>query len=251
MTGYDFGYPWWLTTSHLVPLAMFAVLAAVAWRRRWPRVLTAALGVFALWALAGYVIVQAMLRVDAPLVLPTDRFLSSGVGRVLDAGAGSGRSTLMVLQARPNARVTALDLYRGNFGIADNTPERLLRNARVAGVDSRVEVHTGDMRQMPFADATFDAAVSAYAIDHLDEAGMDRAFAEVARVLKPGGEFLLIVINADGWLRIAFPLPPHHGYFTIVNGAARWDPVLRRAGLVAVEHGTVPASFYLVARKDR
>jgi hypothetical protein len=69
--------------------------------------------------------------------------------------------------------------------------------------------------------------------------------------MKPGGEFLLMVINADVWLRIAFPLPPHHGYFTIVNGAARWDPVLRRAGLVAIEHGTVPGSFYLVARKPR
>ena len=60
-----------------------------------------------------------------PAALPTPHFLESGSGRVLDGGAGSGRSTLMVLLARPRATVVALDLFREGYGIGGNAPDRL------------------------------------------------------------------------------------------------------------------------------
>jgi len=68
------------------------------------------------------------------------------------------------------------------------------------------------MRAMPFAPATFDGAVSAFAIDHLQRADVDRTFAEMTRVLKPGGEFLLLVVNQDAWIRTALPFFVHHGW---------------------------------------
>ena len=86
---------------------------------------------------------------------------------MLELGAGSGRATVGFLLARPEARVTALDAYRGYFGIDDNTPERLMRNARTAGVDGRVQVQVADMRTLPFDAGRFDAAFSVAAIDHL------------------------------------------------------------------------------------
>ena len=71
---------------------------------------------------------------NLPLELPTERFpRGTGRGTVLDAGAGSGRSSLMVLLERPESRVLALDLYEGYFGIDDNNPDRLLANAAKAG----------------------------------------------------------------------------------------------------------------------
>ena len=112
----------------------------------------------------------------------------------------------MVALGRPASRVTALDIYRGpEYSIDDNTPARLMANARVAGVANRVDVKVGDMRQVPFDTGTFDAGVSAYAINHLHGDGAARALAEAARVIRVRGQFLLMVVNVDWWVRVAFP----------------------------------------------
>ncbi|HUF47208.1 MAG TPA: hypothetical protein VMM93_05270, partial [Vicinamibacterales bacterium] len=118
MFTYDFGYSAWLVYGHLVPLALFGVLAALAVWRGWPRWLVVASGLVALWALSAFVIMQILNR---PVDLPTEQFLAAGSGRILDVGAGSGRLTVGVLQARPRATAMALDIYSGYFGIDDNT----------------------------------------------------------------------------------------------------------------------------------
>ena len=178
--------------------------------------------------------------------LPTARFLASGSGRVLDAGAGSGRAAVGVLLARPGTTVTGLDIYQGFWGIDDNTPDRFMTNARIAGAAGRAEARTGDMRDMPFDAATFDAVVSSYAIDHLREDGKVKAVAEVARVLKPRGEFLLMIVNVD-WL--AWLFSPHAIAHHPAQDPARWRALLEQGGFVVEEEGTKPATRYLLARK--
>jgi len=193
---YDFGYEWPWTLGHLIGAAVFALAACAAWRVARPG-LGLVFGALGVWALAGAAIVNLVLGFSLPIALPTARFLESGQGRVLDAGAGSGRSSLMVLLARPTATVTALDIFDARYGIGGNTPDRLRANARAAGAEARLDVQVGDMRAMPFAPATFDAAVSAFAIDHLSRADVERTFAEMARVIRPGGDFLMLVINQN------------------------------------------------------
>jgi SAM-dependent methyltransferase len=188
------------------------------------------------------------MKANSPVDLPTDAFLTSGSGEVLDAGAGSGRSTVMVLKARPKARVTALDIYSGNFGIEGNSPDRLRANAAVAGAADRVDVVTGDMRDMPIPDDRFDAAVSVAAIDHLNQEGVSRAFHEINRVLKPGGQFLLIVLNVDFWVRLAYPMPHGHGYFNHSASPDRWRSQLEAAGFEIQEESTRPATLYVLAK---
>ena len=73
-----------------------------------------------------------------------------------------------------------MDIYSGYWGIDENTPERFMRNARIAGVAERADARVGDMRQLPFSDGEFDAVVSSYAIDHLRRAERPKAIAEVA-----------------------------------------------------------------------
>ena len=248
MSTFDFGYsPAW-TYGHLVPLAIFTLLTALAVWRRWHRLVVLLSGTMAVWALAGFLIVQVVLEPNRPLTLPTDAFLADGRGEVIDLGAGSGRSTLMVLLGRPQARAMALDIYQGYFGIDQNTPDRIRANARAAGVEERLTVQVGDMRDIPLPDDGFDGAVSAFAIDHLGRDGINRALAETHRVLRPGGEFLLLVLNVDAWVKIAYPIPHGHGYFSAAPPAQFWRGVLEQAGFEVREVGMRPATLYLLAR---
>lgn len=245
---YDFDYSWPWTYGHLIAAVLFAALASVAYWLHWTR-LTIVAGVLAVWGLCGAYIVHEQLRFSRPVALPTERFLPSGSGRVLDAGAGSGRSTLMVLLSRPAAKVVALDRFTGYYGIDDNTPDRLRANARAAGAEDRVEVKVGDMREMPFEDASFDGVVSVAAIDHLNREGVERTLAEVRRVLRPDGQFLLMVVNPDIWTKVAMPFLHGHGYFGGRAFPERWRSQLSDAGLDVVEEGTPPASMYFLTRK--
>ncbi len=246
---YDFDYAWPWTYGHLIAAIACGGLAWLCRARRLPRWTTLALSLVALWAIGGWIVVNGVLRFSLPVALPTPRFLAEGSGRVLDMGAGSGRSTLMVLLERPNARVVALDRYQGYYGIVDNTPARLLANARAAGAETRVEAVVGDMRDMPFPDAAFDAVVSVAAIDHLNAEGIKLALTETGRVLRPRGEFLLMVINPDRWVQFALPFLHAHGYFGGPGRTDWWRTQLVAAGFTVVEEGTPPATRYFLVRK--
>lgn len=244
---YDFGYDWPWTLGHALAAAGFALAAGLVWRAGWRRT-GLALALLALWGVTAGIVLNGVMRFSRPITLPTERFLASGRGEVLDVGAGSGRSALMVLLARPDARLTALDIFSGDYGMSDNSPDRLRANARAAGVEARLDVRTGDMRALPFADATFDGAVSAFAIDHLNRDDRRRTFAELRRVLRPGGDFLLLVVNNDAWIRFTLPFLVHHGYFGPRTPAERWRGELTDAGFAVVEDGTQPGALYLLAR---
>ena len=247
---YDFGYAWPWTLGHLIAAGLFGVVAALSWRLAWRRIGLLFL-VLTVWAVAGASIVHFVMRFNLPLELPTERFLSSGAGRVLDGGAGSGRSALMVLLERPQSTIVALDTFSAGYGIEGNTPERLLANAAAAGASERIEVEVGDMRQMPFPDGSFDAAVSAYAIDHLNRDGIAKALAETKRVLRPGGQFLLLVINPDLWIRVALPFFVEHGYFGSRPIPDVWRERLTAAGLNVVEQGTRPGTLYILSESSK
>lgn len=245
---YDFNYDWPWVYGHLIVAVTFGALTAVAYWLRWTRFMIVA-GLLAIWGMAGAYIINGPMRFTRPVELPTEKFLPSGSGRVLDVGAGSGRSTVMVLLARPNASVVALDRFTGYYGIVDNTPDRLRANAKVAGAAGRLEVKTGDMREMPFSDDSFDGVVSVASIDHLNQEGVAKALAEVTRVLRPDGQFLLEVVNPDIWTKIALPFLHGHGYFGAKTFPDRWRSQLTTAGLTVVEEGTQPAVLYFLTQK--
>jgi len=247
---FDFGYSWPFTRGHFLVFLVCGALTAVCVWRGWPRWLTGLTSFLTAWGLVGALVMHYAIQINAPLTMPTDRFLASGTGNVLDLGAGSGRATLMVLMARPRTIVTGLDRYTGYYGIDDNTPDRLRANARVAGVEDRLRVEVGDMRELPFKDGEFDGALSVAAMDHLSRKDIPTALAETARVLKPGGDFLFVTINSDFWVKLAVPMALHgHGYWSWAGDEALWRERMATAGFDVVEVGRRPAELYFLAKR--
>ena len=203
--------------------------------------------VVALWGLFGLFVLHVLFGINVPAEIPTGQFLVSSSGRVLDVGAGSGRAAVGLLQARPRITVTALDIYSGYFGIDDNTPERLMRNARIGGVADRVEVKVGDARSMPLTDASYDGVISTYAIDHIGptasrwQSGRWPEYSAEWRVPARDRERGLVGASAGAVsTRARAPSGPD---------PARWRALLENSGLRVVEQGTRPATLYFVSRK--
>jgi ubiquinone/menaquinone biosynthesis C-methylase UbiE len=104
------------------------------------------------------------------------------------------------------------------------------------------------MRKLPFGAGEFDAAVSVAAIDHLSWPDLEQATCEAARVLKPGGRLLVVSLNPDAWVRIAFPPSIHgQGYWGRSQRRESWRGVFERCAFDVEEVGTAPATLYWLA----
>jgi arsenite methyltransferase len=113
---------------------------------------------------------------------------------VLDLGCGRGALLLSAARLVPRGRAVGIDLWRADQ--TGNSPAATRRNAEREGVADRVELDTGDMTALPYADATFDVVVSNLAIHNIPSAaGRRAALDEAVRVLRPGGRLAV----ADLW----------------------------------------------------
>ena len=118
-----------------------------------------------------------------------------GEERVLDVGCGHGLMLITAAKHLPTGKATGLDLWQTEDQ-AGNNPEATLANARLEGVADRIELKTGDARQLPFPESAFDAVTSSWALHNIyDQAGREKAMREIARVLKPGGRAAILDIR--------------------------------------------------------
>jgi SAM-dependent methyltransferase len=103
-----------------------------------------------------------------------------GCRRILDAGCGNGRySRFLLKHADPAAHITAFDLS-----------PRMLKRARRRLKSDRVSFAVADLTRLPYADASFDAAVCGWVLEHLPDPRL--GLRELARVLRPRGRLLLL-----------------------------------------------------------
>src|SRR5216683_1407037 len=104
---------------------------------------------------------------------------------LLEIGAGPGAATAELRKRVP--RVTSLEY---DYAFASRLAQKVGNGAGVV---------QGDAAALPFADRTFSSAVAVLVLHHLRSSELqDCAFAEVHRVLQPGGRFFAFEIP-DGW----------------------------------------------------
>lgn len=116
---------------------------------------------------------------------------------VLDVGAGLGGSARLLASTR-GCRVDCIELS------PDYCVGAVLLN-RLTGLDDRIEVHEGSALDLPFPDASFEVV-------WMQNVGMNiadkpRLYAEVCRVLRPGGRFAFQELAAGDVATSYFPLP--------------------------------------------
>jgi SAM-dependent methyltransferase len=141
------------------------------------------------------------------------RLLGPGNGRLLDVGCGGGAHA--VAAAELGWQVTGVD-------VSDDQ----LRLARARGVD----VVLAGAEDLPFADGTFDAALSMWTHTDIDRFG--EAVAEVARVLRDGSPFVYLGIHP------CFVGP--HSRFVAGEGVPVLHPGYRRTGRYTEAPGISP-----------
>ena len=138
--------------------------------------------------------------------------------RALDIGTGLGDGALLIAREFPHARVRGVDL----------SSEMVRRAQERIGLDpeGRVAFKVADASRLPFEDDSFDLVA---------QLNVPPFFAEIARVLRPGGFAIVAATWGD---RTPFYTP---------------DPVLdrgfRKAGLERVETGEAAEGTYFVARR--
>lgn len=155
--------------------------------------------------------------------------------KVLDVGCGTGNLTI---QAKSWAGST------GEVHGIDAAPEmihRAHRKAARAGVD--VDFKVGLVEDIPFPDDEFDVVLSSLMIHHVPGDDLKRkGFAEMHRVLKPGGRLLVVdfVPPTQPVLRALTSLVIGHvlgGEGMMRNDVRRLLPLVEAAGFVDVETG--------------
>lgn len=98
--------------------------------------------------------------------------------RILDAGSGVCGPAIDIARAL-DVTIDAVTLSQAQV----ETAKKLVNEA---GLSGRIEVHQGDYHALPFPDGTFDRVVCFESVGHSQD--KDRLFAELLRVLRPGGE---------------------------------------------------------------
>jgi ubiquinone/menaquinone biosynthesis C-methylase UbiE len=106
--------------------------------------------------------------------------------RILDAGCGYCYHTVRL--ARSGASITAVDFSEAALAIGKQT-------IASAGILNQVDLKQEDLTKLSFADDTFDFVVSWGVLMHVPE--LEKALAELARVLKSGGVLVLCENNLD------------------------------------------------------
>ncbi|SHH82735.1 Ubiquinone/menaquinone biosynthesis C-methylase UbiE [Sporobacter termitidis DSM 10068] len=102
--------------------------------------------------------------------------------RVLDVGCGGGANIARLTKLCPNGFADGIDYSAESVAFSKK------KNARSLG--KRCNIRQGDVGALPYGDQTFNLVTAFETVYFWPDLG--KAFHEILRVLKPGGQFLLV-----------------------------------------------------------
>jgi len=150
---------------------------------------------------------------DPDILKPVDEFHTGGLEatealldplgitpatRVADMGSGVG-GTARFIATRYGAEVTGVDL----------TPEFVdtaTALSAMVGLGDKTRFHTGSVLDLPLQDAAYDLVTQLHVGMNIED--KPKLFAEVFRILKPGGRFAIFdIMQGESGAEIGFPVP--------------------------------------------
>ena len=145
--------------------------------------------------------------------------------KLLEAGCGLGQVVLAM-------RARGFDCY--GLDLAESVIANLSRNF------PGVPFHQGDIRKLPYSDASFDGYISLGVIEHFIE-GQEGMLREAARVTKPGGYIFVSVPALNGYRRFRcrynlYDDTATEPFFESCLSVEELEALLRNAGFYPVEH---------------
>lgn len=105
---------------------------------------------------------------------------------ILDVATGTGDLAIQLARAIPAATLTGIDLSEGMLAVGR-------RKVKEAGLAARVTLRQGDCLSLPFPDGSFDVVTVAFGVRNFEH--LDRGYAEMARVLRPGGKLVVLELS--------------------------------------------------------
>ena len=162
---------------------------------------------------------------------------------IVELGCGGGRNARELLKRYPGSELTALDY-------SDISVEKTVKTNRKTIASGRCTVIKGDVSSLPFDDGSFDLATAFETVYFWP--GLKECFAEVHRVLSPGGYFL-ICNESDGTDEVTLK------YAKIIDGMSYYTvdqltDALHAAGFSiaeAVHHPSMPWIALLAVKEKR
>jgi ubiquinone/menaquinone biosynthesis C-methylase UbiE len=144
---------------------------------------------------------------------------------VLDVGCGTGTLAIAIKPRVGEGEVHGIDA----------SPEMIeVAKEKAAKTDAEIDFQVALIEAIPFPDASFDLVTSSLMLHHLPDDLKRKGFAEIRRVLKPGGRFLAMDFAAQSHSPI--------GHLLSVFGYSRGEPIvdvlmpmLKEAGFSDVE----------------
>lgn len=128
-------------------------------------------------------------------------------GQAADLGCGPGHLVFELARRTPDLHVTGVDL-------SDEMLEQAGIYAQQAGLGDHVAFRKGDVQEIPFPDNSLDLVISTLSLHHWDDPVT--VLDGIARVLRPGGSFLIFDLRRDLamffwlllWFATRFVVPP-------------------------------------------
>jgi ubiquinone/menaquinone biosynthesis C-methylase UbiE len=165
---------------------------------------------------------------------------------VLDIGCGLGKASIGVAkQLDKRGRVIGIDIW-DKLNIINNSPSNAYKNARLEGVQDKIEFKTGNALAIPFPSDTFDVVIAALILNSFwSNEKKERFLSEAYRVVRYGGRFLLIEHLRNLEMIILCPI------------LALWkflpkdvcDKLLKKIGFFNLEYSKKETMGYFLAKK--